>query len=126
MNAEQLTEFAQDIVDQLVSDGSDPDALYTIEHHFSHEDFTQLEKAAIAAFKQGRDVTEAEQAETEDGALVYAFDIVTEQPLDEDELLAESLAMLAFAQEQQIHYDGWGTFFEDPDGNADDDDEQEE
>lgn len=120
MTEQELTEFANDIVEQLLEDGSDPDAWYTIEHHFSHADFTRLERAAIAAFKKGWEVTEAEEAETEDGARVYAFDIISEQPLEADILLDDSMAMLAFAEQQQIEYDGWGTFYEDPDASDED------
>ncbi len=33
------------IIEELLEDGSDPDALYTIEHHFSCDSFDALEKS---------------------------------------------------------------------------------
>lgn len=41
----------RDIVQALLDDGSEPDAEYTIEHHFSSSNFDRLEKAAVDAFK---------------------------------------------------------------------------
>ena len=35
------------IIEELLEDGSDPDALYAIEHHISCENFETLEKAAV-------------------------------------------------------------------------------
>ena len=39
------------IIEELLEDGSDPDALYTIEHHLSADDLETSEKAAVEAFK---------------------------------------------------------------------------
>jgi len=35
------------IIEELLKDGSDPDALYLIEHHISATDFDMLEKVAV-------------------------------------------------------------------------------
>ena len=48
-NPEQLEEQREEtrlIIEELLEDGSDPDALYTIEHHLSADDLETLEKAA--------------------------------------------------------------------------------
>ena len=44
---ENWQEFTEDTIAALMEDGSDPDAEYTIEHHFYHEDFARLEKLAV-------------------------------------------------------------------------------
>ncbi|EPM9342659.1 ribonuclease E inhibitor RraB, partial [Yersinia enterocolitica] len=69
-NREMLDEQRDEtrlIIEELLDDGSDPDALYTIEHHLSAEKFEVLEKAAVEAFKLGYEVTDAEELEVEDG-----------------------------------------------------------
>ena len=50
---EEQREETRLIIEELLEDGSDPDALYTIEHHLSADDFETLEKAAVEAFKLG-------------------------------------------------------------------------
>ena len=47
---EEQREETRLIIEELLEDGSDPDALYTIEHHFSADDFDALEKLALEAF----------------------------------------------------------------------------
>ncbi|MGL5707123.1 MAG: ribonuclease E inhibitor RraB, partial [Aeromonas sp.] len=42
-----------EIVNELLADGSNPDADYDIEHHFACQDFDRLEKAAVDLFKAG-------------------------------------------------------------------------
>jgi regulator of RNase E activity RraB len=69
-NPELLAEQREEtrlIIEELLEDGSDPDALYTIEHHLSADDFETLEKAAVEAFKLGYEVTEPEELEVEEG-----------------------------------------------------------
>jgi regulator of RNase E activity RraB len=115
MNNEELQhwlEHSQNLVDALLEDGSNVDVDHTIEHHFASADFDLLEKAAIAAFKLGYDVEEPEEAELENGEKVFAFDIVTEQPLDEEILAEETKVMYQLAINCKVDYDGWGTYFE--------------
>ena len=73
-----LQQETREIIDDLLNDGSDPNALYIIEHHISHHDFDKLEKIALDAFKLGYEVSEAEEFENEDGGEVYCFDIISE------------------------------------------------
>ena len=97
---------------KALEDGSNDDVLHTIEHHFASSNFDVLESAAIAAFKLGLEVEEPEEAELENGARVFAFDIATEQYLDEEDIKAETKVMFEFAKKNKVDYDGWGTYFE--------------
>lgn len=49
-HTEEQREETRLIIEELLEDGSDPDALYTIEHHLSADDFETLEKVAVEAF----------------------------------------------------------------------------
>lgn len=109
---EQWYEHTDALVSALLADGSNEEAHHTIEHHFSCADFELLEKAAVSAFKMGLEVEEPEEAELEDGSKVFAFDIVTEQPLDEGILKDETKSMFELAKLCKVDYDGWGTYFE--------------
>ena len=41
---ENWREISEDIVESLLEDGSNPDKLYEVEHHFVCEDFDKLEE----------------------------------------------------------------------------------
>ncbi|GHF77384.1 ribonuclease E inhibitor RraB [Thalassotalea marina] len=101
-----------ELIDALIEDGTNEEVHHTIEHHFSSVDFDMLEKAAIAAFKMGYDVEEPEEAELEDGSKVFAFDIITEQPLEPEIIKDETKLMFDMAKQHGVEYDGWGTYFE--------------
>ncbi|WP_068545999.1 ribonuclease E inhibitor RraB [Thalassotalea crassostreae] len=100
------------LIDELAEDGSNPEVMHTIEHHFASSNFETLENAAIAAFKLGLEVEEPEEAVLENGARVFAFDITTEQYLIAEDLKAETKEMFEFAIKCNVDYDGWGTYFE--------------
>lgn len=100
------------LIDALVEDGTNEEVHHTIEHHFSSVDFDTLEKAAIAAFKMGFDVEEPEEAQLEEGTKVFAFDIITEQALEESIIFDETKTMYELAKQSGVDYDGWGTYFE--------------
>jgi regulator of RNase E activity RraB len=105
-------EHSKQLVEELLSDGTNDEVYHTIEHHFASSDFDLLEKAAIAAFKLGFEVEDPEEAELETGEKVFAFDIITEQMLDLDIILKETKSMFELAQKCDVDYDGWGTYFE--------------
>lgn len=105
-------EFTHDIVDQLIEDGSNTEAMYGIEHHFVAFTPEQADEALQQAFLNGWDVSELEQAETEEGETVFCFDVDSESPLDEVIIFEEVEQMLAFAEKFELEYDGWGTHFE--------------
>lgn len=109
------------IIAELLEDGSDPDALYTIEHHFSAEQFDLLETAAVEAFKLGYEVTDAEETELEDGTLVFSCDVISEAALRAELINVQVEQLSLLAERCQVSYDGWGTYFEDPDGEDEED-----
>ena len=122
---EEQREETRLIIEELLDDGSDPDALYTIEHHFSAENFDALEKVAVDAFKLGYEVTDAEELEVEEGVLLMCCDAISEVALNPELIDAQVEQLLALAERHNVNYDGWGTYFEDPDGDDDGDDEEE-
>ncbi|SKA54582.1 ribonuclease E inhibitor RraB [Enterovibrio nigricans] len=111
----------REIIAALLEDGSEPDALYTIEHHLSADSFEELEGAAVEAFKLGFEVLEAEELELEDGSTVICFDAVMESALEAERIDEQVEKLVALAEKYKIDYDGWGTYFE-----SDEDDDEEE
>ncbi|WP_205952546.1 ribonuclease E inhibitor RraB [Pantoea stewartii] len=120
---EEQREETRLIIEELLEDGSDPDALYTIEHHLSCNNFDSLEKAAVGAFKLGYEVTEPEELELEDGTTVMCVDILSEGALKAELIDAQVEQLVNLVAKYNVDYDGWGTYFEDP--NAQDDDEDD-
>ncbi|AVL41515.1 ribonuclease E inhibitor RraB [Providencia stuartii] len=114
------------IIEELLEDGSDPDALYAIEHHFSADNFELLEKAAVEAFKLGYEVTDAEELEVENGVTLMCCDVISESALNAELIDAQVEQLMKLAEKLGINYDGWGTYFEDPDAEYDDEDEDED
>lgn len=126
--AEHLEEQREEtrlIIEELLEDGSDPDALYTIEHHLSADDFETLEKVAVEAFKLGYEVTEPEELEVEEGDMVICCDILSECALNADLIDAQVEQLMTLAEKYDVEYDGWGTYYEDPNGEDGDDDDEE-
>jgi len=115
----ELQAETREIIADLLNDGSDPDALYIIEHHIAHHDFDLLEKIAVDAFKAGYEVSEAEEFEDDDGKPIFCFDIISEVELKAEIIDAQQKEILSLLEKHKGIYDGWGTYFEDP--NADDD-----
>ncbi len=108
----EWVEYTESLIEELLDDGTNDEAMHTIEHHFSCADFELLEKAAIAAFKMGYEVEEPEEAELETGEKVFAFDIITEHYLEDEDIMDEIKVMLQLALHNKVDYDGWGTYFE--------------
>ncbi|OCG41971.1 ribonuclease E inhibitor RraB [Gilliamella sp. Bif1-4] len=111
------------IIEELLEDGSDPHALYIIEHHISSQHFDKLEKVAVEAYKLGYEATDPDEDIDDAGNVVIAFDIVTESPLNAELINAQISEIIALTTQFDVTYDGWGTYFED--GNDDDLDEAE-
>lgn len=100
-NPEHLEEQREEtrlIIEELLEDGSDPDALYTIEHHLSADDFETLEKVAVEAFKLGYEVTEPEELEVEEGDMVICCDILSECALNADLIDAQVEQLMTLAE----------------------------
>lgn len=109
---ENWQEFTEETINALLEDGSDPDAEYTIEHHFYDKDFAKLEKLAVELFKLGFEVTDAEEVEFEEGDSAWIFDAIREQSLVTETILADAIKLEALAKKYGVEYDGWGTYFE--------------
>ena len=128
-NPEQLEEQREEtrlIIEELLEDGSDPDAMYTIEHHLSADDFETLEKVAVEAFKMCYEVTEPEGLEVEEGEVVICCDILSESALNADLIDAQVEQLMNLAEKFNVEYDGWGTYYEDPNGEDDDGEDDED
>ncbi|OSN01803.1 MULTISPECIES: ribonuclease E inhibitor RraB [Lonsdalea] len=124
VNRELLEEQREEtrlIIEELLDDGSDPDAVYTIEHHFSADKFEDLEKVAVDAFKLGYEVTDAEELEVEEGVLLMCCDVISEVSLKAEIIDGQVEQLLSLAERHEVNYDGWGTYFEDPNGSDEDD-----
>ncbi|WP_392562440.1 ribonuclease E inhibitor RraB [Orbus sturtevantii] len=101
------------IIEELLNDGSDPDALYLIEHHISSTDFDALEKFAVEAFKLGYEVTDPEDMDDEDEQEIVCCDVIAEIPLDGELINKQITQLIELANTFAVSYDGWGTYFED-------------
>lgn len=100
------------IINELLNDGSDPNALYLIEHHLSSENFEHLEKVAIAAFQLGYEMTEHEECIDDNKKPLFIVDIISEIPLDPLLINKQIAQIIELTERLNIKYDGWGTYFE--------------
>ena len=118
-NYQELQDETREIITDLLNDGSDPNALYIIEHHIAHYDFDKLEKIAVDAFKAGYEVSEAEEFEDESGKVIFCFDVISETELNAELIDKQQKEIIPLVEKHGGIYDGWGTYCEDP--NAEDD-----
>nr|WP_086939711.1 ribonuclease E inhibitor RraB [Thaumasiovibrio occultus] len=121
---EEQKEETREIIEALLEDGSEVDALYTIEHHFSADSFKQLEEAAVEVFKMGFEVLDAEELELDPedgGGTVICFDAIMESALDAEIIDDQCEKLIKLADKYGIDYDGWGTYFEDGEDEEGDD-----
>ncbi|MCL9773514.1 MULTISPECIES: ribonuclease E inhibitor RraB [Vibrio] len=130
LTVEELIEIqkeeTRDIIQALIEDGSDPDSLYEIEHHFFAEDFERLEKAVVEAFKLGFEVLEAEETEDEDGNKLLCCDATMESALNAEQIDAQVEKLVNLAEKYDIIYDGWGTYYEGEDALYTEEDDADE
>ncbi|OCL22124.1 hypothetical protein A9G07_08480 [Gilliamella sp. wkB72] len=106
------------IIQELLEDGSDPHAMYIIEHHISSQNFDQLEKVAVEAYKLGYEATDPDEDVDDEGNVVIGFDIIAESPLNAELINNQIAQVITLANQFGVNYDGWGTYFED--GSDDD------
>lgn len=114
-----LRQETNEIIENLLQDGSDPDALYIIEHHIAHSDFDKLEKLVVDVFKLGYEISEAEEVEDENGKVFFVCDIVSEVNLNAELITAQQKELLPLIEKAGAEYEGWGTYFEDPNAEED-------
>lgn len=129
MSIEELIEFqkeeTRDIIHALLEDGSDPDALYDIEHHFFSEEFERLEQLAVEAFKMGFEVQDAEETEDEDGNKLLCCDALMSCKLNPEVIDEQVEKMVVLAEKYDVIYDGWGTYYEGEDALYPEEDDDE-
>ncbi|NAW91779.1 MULTISPECIES: ribonuclease E inhibitor RraB [unclassified Vibrio] len=130
VSVEELIEIqkedTRDIIQALLEDGSDPDALYEIEHHLFAEDFDTLEKAVVEAFKMGFEVLEAEETEDEDGNKLLCCDATMQSVLKAEAIDEQAVKLIQLAEKYDIIYDGWGTYYEGEDALYDDEEDEDD
>ncbi|WP_150138419.1 ribonuclease E inhibitor RraB [Candidatus Enterovibrio escicola] len=98
------------IIAALLEDGSDPSALYTIEHHLSATStYAEMDSVVVEAFKLGFEVKELE---VKNGSRMICFDAIMETVLNADRIDGQVGKLVALAEKHSIDYDGWGTYFE--------------
>ena len=102
---DELKAETREIIADLLNDGSDPNALYIIEHHISHRNFDKLEKIAMDAFKVGYEVSEAEEFEEENGNVLFCCDIISEVELKPEIIDAQQKELLPLVEKYQGSYD---------------------
>ncbi|CCJ72669.1 Ribonuclease E inhibitor RraB [Cronobacter condimenti 1330] len=101
---EEQREETRLIIEELLDDGSDPDALYTIEHHFSADDFDTLEKLAVEVFKLGYEVTDPEELELEEGGeTVICCDALSECALNAELIDAQVEQLMNLAENSTLN-----------------------
>lgn len=123
---EEYRKEIRDIISQALNDGSDPEGLYLIEHHLFAEDAGKLENMMLEAFRLGYEMDEPEEIEQEDGSQLWCCDLVIESPLKAELLEAQVIQVLKLVEKHHVGYDGWGTWFEDPNDNGEDDPDDED
>ncbi|MGO1239542.1 MAG: ribonuclease E inhibitor RraB, partial [Hafnia alvei] len=94
--------------------------------HLSADNFELLEKAAVEAFKLGYEVTDAEELEVEDGTLLMCCDVISEVGLNAEVIDTQVEQLVNLAEKMNVNYDGWGSYFEDPNGEDGDDEEDDD
>lgn len=109
------------IIDELLQAGSDPNAWYIIEHHISSNNFDKLEKLAMDVYKKGFEATDPEEFSDDRNNLIFTFDAVCESKLELTEISQQQQKLFELIKKYQAQYDGWGTYFEDPNQIDDDD-----
>ena len=73
----------------------------------------------MEAFKAGYEVSEAEEFEEENGNVVFCCDIISEVELKPEIIDAQQKELLPLLEKYKGNYDGWGTYFEDPNAEED-------
>ena len=96
-----------------------PDALYIIEHHIAHHDFDLLEKSRQMRLKLVMKFPKQKNLKMMMANQFSALTLSVKQNLKAEIIDAQQKEILPLLEKHKGIYDGWGTYFEDP--NADDD-----
>ncbi|MCW0468706.1 ribonuclease E inhibitor RraB [Vibrio chagasii] len=88
------------IIEALIEDGSDPEALYDIEHHLFAEDFEVLEKAVGEAFKMGLKYLKLKKRQkTKMATSYFVCDATMQSALDAEAIDAQVEKLVNLAEE---------------------------
>lgn len=120
---EREKQETESIINELLEDGSDPEALYTIEHHVSCENANQLSTLLNEAFKIGYEIADIEELDVQNDLVMYCSDLIIEAPLNAEVINSQIEMILILTEKHQVNYDGWGTYFEGDEGELDEDDD---
>ncbi|MNE32779.1 Regulator of ribonuclease activity B [compost metagenome] len=74
----------------------------------------------------GYEVTEPEELEVEEGETVICCDILSEGALKAELIDAQVEQLMDLADKFEVEYDGWGTYYEDPNGEDGEDEDDED
>ncbi|MBP1520245.1 ribonuclease E inhibitor RraB, partial [Enterococcus faecalis] len=66
-----------------------------------------------------------EELEVEEGEVVICCDILSECALNAELIDAQVEQLMTLAEKFDVEYDGWGTYYEDPNGEEDGDDDED-
>ena len=66
-----------------------------------------------------------EELEAEEGEVVICCDILSECALNAELIDAQVEQLMTLAEKFDVEYDGWGTYYEDPNGEEDGDDDED-
>lgn len=113
---EEQREETRLIIEELLEDGSDPDALYTIEHHFSADDFDALEKNGRGSLQAGLRSDRAGRAGSGRGRHRHLLRHPERRRAEGGADRRAGRTADEPAEKFEVEYDGWGTYFEDPNG----------
>ncbi|MGN1393222.1 MAG: ribonuclease E inhibitor RraB [Succinivibrionaceae bacterium] len=100
------------IINDISSDGYNPNDIYEIEHAFSASSFVSLEKFVIdvaCTFKDSVDISDAEELKEDNGETIFCCNVYTSHNLDKAQLMEEIKTFVNLCNKYNIVYDGWGT-----------------
>lgn len=104
---QDIIEMNLEILDLLKEDEVDLSKTYSIEHHFSSTNFSQLEKLAVDLFQAGFDVLDPDEI-VEEGVKLFCFDALINSKISEELIIEQQKKIYADLRKYHVNYDGWG------------------
>ncbi len=104
---QDIVEMNHEILSALKADCVDLSRKYTVEHHFSSTNFTQLEKLAVDLFQDDFEIIDPDEIE-EDGIKFFCFDALKECRISAETILEQQSKIFERLQKFHVNYDGWG------------------
>ena len=104
---QDVIEMNREIIEALNNDQIDLSRKYTVEHHFSSTNFTQLEKLAVDLFQDDFEIIDPDEIE-EDGIKFFCFDALKECRISAETILEQQSKIFERLHKFHVNYDGWG------------------